>query len=104
MLSYHQLYTEIERPDSGGQPNPIIIFPNPAAEFTIIQYRLTEPSLVSIKIFDQTGRHIETVCESSYQPTGIRRVKWNAKETASGIYFCLVNINEQVYTVKIIHK
>ncbi len=76
-------------------------YPNPCSSQTTIQYSLTEPSLVTIDIFDQTGRYLETLCQEN-QPSGLRQAQWKTDGYATGIYFYRVGVNGRALTGKII--
>ncbi len=66
-------------------------YPNPFNPETVISYRLSVISDVSLKIFDVLGREITTLVNGMQSP-GIHTVEWNGKNSAgqqagSGIYF-----------------
>ncbi len=66
-------------------------YPNPFNPETVISYRLSVISDVSLKIFDVLGREITTLVNGMQSP-GIHTVKWNGKNSAGqqvggGIYF-----------------
>ncbi len=61
-------------------------YPNPFNASTLIQYSLTEPSDVSIEIYDILGRKIETLFQAEQQ-AGYHQVIWDAEDASSGMYF-----------------
>lgn len=68
------------------------IVPNPFNTFTIIRYSLQSPSLVTLKIYDLSGREVITLVSES-KKEGIHTVSWDGKDKygnsmRSGIYFC----------------
>jgi photosystem II stability/assembly factor-like uncharacterized protein len=60
-------------------------YPNPFNPVTNIKYHLGEKTLVTLKIFDITGKEI-TVLVNQYQQKGTHKVKFNGKNYSSGIY------------------
>lgn len=60
-------------------------YPNPFNPITNITYRLTKSTIVSLKIFDMTGREIKELVNSR-QSSGVHQVQLNADELSSGIY------------------
>lgn len=61
-------------------------FPNPFNPSTKITFFIPEKQFVSLKIFDITGREVETLI-NSLQSRGEHSVEFNAKELTSGTYF-----------------
>jgi hypothetical protein len=62
-------------------------FPNPFNSTTIITYSLANTEHIVITIFDLLGRKVETLMNEE-QNAGEYKVIWDAKNYASGIYFC----------------
>jgi hypothetical protein len=61
-------------------------YPNPFNPMTIIRYEIPNDELVTIRVFDLSGRELETLV-SDTQSAGMHEVVWNAANYASGIYF-----------------
>ncbi len=61
-------------------------FPNPFTGETTIRYYLPHESQVVLKVFDNTGREMETLVEQD-MPQGTHQVTWKAYEYPSGLYF-----------------
>ena len=82
-------------------PNEISLhqnFPNPFNPTTQIIYSTSKPGMVSLKIFDTTGREIETLVNEFHHP-GNYSVKFDAKDLSTGIYFYKLKINNN-YKIK----
>ena len=67
-------------------------FPNPFNPVTTIRYDVREKGLVSIKVFDVSGRLVRTLVDEVREP-GSHAAIWNGwnnegRQAASGIYFC----------------
>jgi hypothetical protein len=75
--------------------------PNPFHELTAISYQLGAPSHTSLKIYDITGRLIETLVDE-VKDSGVYQVEWNGKDQASGIYFYRLQSDNLVSTKKMI--
>jgi hypothetical protein len=60
--------------------------PNPFHHSTLIRYSLSASGRTSLKIYDITGRIVETLVDESKEP-GVYQVEWEGKDQASGIYF-----------------
>ncbi len=70
-------------------PTNIILnqnYPNPFNPETVIKYSIPRKEFVSIKIFDVTGREINSLV-NTIQEAGTYIVKWNAINIPSGVYF-----------------
>jgi len=61
-------------------------YPNPFNPSTTIEYKLPEPSDVSIEVYDINGRIIAKLIDER-QDAGSYRVTWNAQNCPTGIYF-----------------
>ncbi len=60
-------------------------FPNPFNAYTGIRYELAQASLVTLEIFDLSGRCIDFL-QQQREP-GLHTLAWDASRQASGIYF-----------------
>ena len=61
-------------------------YPNPFSVTTQIQYYLKKESLVSLKVYDSSGRALKTLVNANL-PSGQHRVPFNASDLSNGIYF-----------------
>ncbi|MFZ4622569.1 MAG: T9SS type A sorting domain-containing protein, partial [Bacteroidota bacterium] len=61
-------------------------YPNPFNPSTTIAFRVKEPSLVSIKIYDLVGREVASILNEQ-MPAGSYHKEWNAAGFTSGVYF-----------------
>ncbi len=61
-------------------------YPNPFNAGTVISYKLTDPSRVTIIVYDILGREIQTLV-SGYHEAGQHQVSWRADGISSGVYF-----------------
>lgn len=85
-------------------PN-IVVFPNPFSENATIQFEIrTNPKIVNIYINDLIGRTIKTIVKSNNNPNGKYSVDFNLSGFKQGIYFVILEIDQQKYTRKIIYK
>jgi len=60
--------------------------PNPFHQFTRISYSIEEANNISLIIYDQTGREMQSLV-SEYQERGAHTVELDAREFSGGIYF-----------------
>jgi hypothetical protein len=61
-------------------------FPNPFNLSTIIRYYVPETSIISIKVYDLTGREIAILINEEKQPGGYS-IPFNGNGLASGVYY-----------------
>ncbi len=61
-------------------------FPNPFNPSTMIQFSLTAPTRVTLKVFNLLGQEVTTLLDES-RSAGTYRVTFNAGTLASGVYF-----------------
>lgn len=61
-------------------------FPNPFNPSTTIRYQIPKQEVITLKIYDITGKEIETLVNELQSP-GTYEVNWNASKYSSGTYF-----------------
>jgi len=60
-------------------------FPNPFNPKTTVEFSISHPALVKIRVFDILGREVVTLLNEEKNP-GSHHVHWDATRVASGIY------------------
>ncbi|MHC1778569.1 MAG: T9SS type A sorting domain-containing protein [Lentimicrobium sp.] len=78
------------------------IYPNPVSETGTIEFELNETTIVSIQIYSTLGEKVYDLGNANF-PEGKNRVIWSANHLPAGIYFCRLQIGNEVVT-KIIIK
>lgn len=61
-------------------------YPNPFNPSTTIEYQVSRPGNVAIRVYDIQGRMVDTLVDGDHA-TGLHAVQWNASSLASGTYF-----------------
>ncbi len=61
--------------------------PNPFHPQTVIRFQLARQTQLSLKIFDVTGRLVQTLVDNRPYPAGSHSLEWNGRNLSSGIYF-----------------
>jgi len=112
----HWLIYETPDIQTGIQPEPNPIkpegfsvgnpYPNPFNPSVTIRYTIPENSLVSIIIYDQLGRQVNTLVNTQ-QTIGNYELQWNrtdhsGRPLASGLYFCRVQAGQLSQSVKLV--
>jgi hypothetical protein len=78
-------------------------FPNPFNPSTLIVFYLPRNEYVTLKVYDITGRAIETLVEGEV-PTGEHRLQWSAEGLASGVYLCRMVTKGFSETIKMVYQ
>ncbi len=68
-------------------------YPNPFNSSTIIEYALPKDGLVSIKLFDITGRLVKQLVNEQ-KPMGRHRTTIDSRNLASGVYIYSLRVND----------
>jgi photosystem II stability/assembly factor-like uncharacterized protein len=76
-------------------------YPNPFNARTTIGYSLSEPSEVTIEIFDILGRRVAEIHEGE-KPAGEHRLSWSAEGQPSGVYFYQIQAGDYTETRKML--
>ncbi len=76
-------------------------FPNPFNPETVIRYRLSYCSFVTIKVYDMLGREVKTLI-NDYKAAGNYSVTFNGSNLPSGIYFYRMQAGSYASTKKLV--
>jgi len=74
-------------------------FPNPFNSSTRISYSIQKPGFVTLKIYDQTGREIQTLI-SENQDIGTYSVEFDAHKLSGGVYLYKLQAGNQFTEIK----
>ena len=79
-------------------------YPNPFNATTIIEYSVSSEKIdhnpnISIKIYNVLGKEIETLVNKTHS-SGNYKVQFNAENLATGIYFCVLKLNNKIFIKK----
>ncbi len=77
-------------------------YPNPFNPSTKIKFEIPRSSLVTLKIFDITGKLVETLFNEKNLNAGIFETDWDASKYSSGIYFYTISALNFTQTKKMI--
>jgi photosystem II stability/assembly factor-like uncharacterized protein len=74
-------------------------YPNPFNPNTTIEYYLSKPSFVRLRIYDVSGREVKNIFDS-YQIAGEHKIRFVSDGFASGVYFYSIETNFGTMTKK----
>ena len=77
------------------------VYPNPVSDQLTISYQLKEAGTALISIFSNNGQLMETI-GNEFKPTGEYRFVRNISDYKPGVYFCRIQIGNEMVTKKII--
>ncbi len=82
------------------------VSPNPFVQSTTLEYSLTHPSSVSLRIYDRKGSLAKTLINNAKMPSGAHQITWggdgdNGIVLPSGIYFCELKTDVSTYKAKV---
>jgi subtilisin-like proprotein convertase family protein len=66
-------------------------YPNPFNPVTNIRFDIPKSSFVSIKVYDITGKDVETIVNENIQ-AGKYETQWDGSKYSSGVYFYKINV------------
>jgi len=100
------LITSVRQNPNPAQPTEFQLcsnFPNPFNPSTMIVFYMPRNEFVTLKVYDITGRAVETLVEGEVPP-GEHRLQWSAKGLASGVYLCRMVTRDFSDTIKMIYQ
>jgi len=109
-LIYEYQGTEISiEPGSTAIPSEMVllsVYPNPFNPTTTIRYTIPENSPVTVTLYDQQGRQVNTLVNAQ-QTVGDYHLQWNGtdasgRQLSSGLYFCQVQTGGFSKSVKLV--
>lgn len=77
------------------------VYPNPVRERATLTFTLAEAARVTLEIYDQLGRRVETLSSERYPP-GTFRVQWKPGDQANGVYFCRLLVGNRSETIALV--
>ena len=89
---------------SGTLPNSYALeqnYPNPFNPSTEISYALPESGNVEVKIYDLSGREVDTLVQE-HQAAGFYRLRLDGSQMSSGVYIYTLNAGNVQLTRKMI--
>lgn len=79
-------------------------YPNPVTTSLTIDYTLQSSTPVTINLFDQTGRKVQTLLTSSQRSAGNHSEQFNLQNLPSGIYSLELSSGKYSRTVQLVKK
>jgi hypothetical protein len=76
-------------------------YPNPFNPRTTIAYKLPKNGIVSIKVYDVTGREVATIVNEN-KPAGSYQAVFNGENFSSGIYFYVLRAGDFMQAKKLV--
>lgn len=96
--------TEVEQPTDVANPVKYRLYqnyPNPFNPETTIQFDVSSPTKVVLKVYDLLGREVIILVDALHQP-GVYKITFDASNLASGMYFYQIQMNDFVAVKKMV--
>ncbi len=78
-------------------------YPNPFNPSTMVVFYLPRNEYVTLKVYDISGREIETLIKGEV-PAGEHRLQWTAEGLASGVYICRMETKDFSESIKMLFQ
>ncbi len=95
------LYNRINQEIQNNTKLQLNNFPNPTSNFTTIQFELFKSEYIEISIYNHLGQKIETLFKGNQEPGKIKTT-FDASGLPAGIYFCRLQVSNEIITRKIV--
>ncbi|MEO8088015.1 MAG: T9SS type A sorting domain-containing protein [Bacteroidota bacterium] len=76
------------------------IYPNPVSQSATISFSLEQSEKISVKIFDMTGRIVQTLADGLFAE-GENKIEWNVENENPGIYFLRMDAEDYSHIEKL---
>lgn len=77
------------------------VFPNPLTENSMINFSISDHSIISYKIYDVYGKVIESINLGVLNP-GNHKIELNTDNLGKGIYFISISNGNELTTIKVV--
>jgi phosphatidylserine/phosphatidylglycerophosphate/cardiolipin synthase-like enzyme len=96
--------------DMAGAPKPNIVletFPNPFNPALNVRYVLTSPAVVSLRVYEISGRLVKTLQENHSELPGFHSISWDGQDSSgknlgSGIYIVRLEAGKAARSEKVV--
>jgi hypothetical protein len=78
----------------------IMVYPNPFADFTNIEFSLDKASVVKVDVCNFLGKNVYSESAREY-PNGTNKIRINSADMSSGVYLVKLTIDNQTFTRKV---
>ncbi|MEI7812025.1 MAG: DUF1566 domain-containing protein [Ignavibacteria bacterium] len=98
--NYTENQTGITDKAEGYLPSEIQLYqnyPNPFNPATTIQFALSKPENVNLKIYNSLGQLVETLINGILN-AGLHTYRWNGENHSGGVYFYKLQYDNQIFT------
>lgn len=82
----------------------VTLFPQPSRDTVHFRYDLESPSDVAIKLFDRNGVLVTEIMDPNKPQGSSISTPWDARQTAPGIYYAIINIKPTSGSERVIKK
>lgn len=102
-IARNDLVTMVGRDDSRPDLNFHLqmVYPNPFNTSSRIRYKIPRRGHVELEVFDQLGKRVQTLVDGELAP-GVYEKAWDATPFASGVYYCRLQLNDDVRVIRLI--
>ena len=97
-------YADIATPNGNiltTSENNLSVYPNPVVESTVIQFSLSQISVIRIDLFDLRGRKIKTIAEGNFEG-GSHELILKKENIPEGVYLLQLQSGAGIHTQKLI--
>jgi hypothetical protein len=101
MTVYHYNSAPLGVSDNLQNTAYVKIYPNPVASLTTLELDLIDSQNIQIAVFDVGGKKVIDIRANELQP-GISKIDLDLTGLNTGLYFCKIQSNENLQTVKLI--
>ena len=81
--------------------NDLMVMPNPANSIANLSYSISEPSQVSIRVYDHSGKKVAELAGGNHD-TGMYTINWDVSVLPKGIYFVTMRTNQVQLSRKLV--
>ncbi len=86
---------------SGGLADALVApFPNPTTRSARVEFTLSQPSDITLDVFDVTGRRVASLAGGAYA-AGTHGLDWDASRVSAGLYVLRLRVGGQGFSRRI---
>jgi hypothetical protein len=77
-------------------------YPNPFSNIAYVEFKVPQTAFVNVSIYNTLGACKKVAFNATAQSGQLYKLPLDATALPAGVYYCVIRVNEKLYTIKIL--